>query len=683
MSSIKVSQESDVTDAQEESALSQDRLVEMYRTMLKIREYDEQSCAQYAKGLIPGHIHPYTGQEAIAVGVAAGMDRRDSVVSNHRGQAHAIVLGVEMRYMMAELMGKATGTCGGRGGPMHYAAVDQGLLGCNGIVGGGIPMAVGAALASQLKRQDDVTISFFSDGATHTGAFHESLNLAGIWDLPVVFICENNQYGMGVALSRATRVKSLADRGAAYGIPGIRIDGNDVLAVYQATRDAIGRARAGEGPTLIEAVTFRTKGHYFGDPCAYLPDEEVAEWTPKDPIARLKADLLGRGALDEEHCAQIEREVEEMVAQAVDFARSSPFPDTTTMFDHLFTDSGQESPVPEPGPVGGREISYREAIREALSEEMRRDDRVFVLGEDVARFGGCFGVTQGLSAEFGEERVRDTPIAEAAIVGAAVGAAIKGLRPVAEIMYLDFAAIAMDQIANQAAKLRYMSNGQLTIPMVLRLPAGAYRRNAAQHSQSLEAWFAHIPGLKVVMPSTPYDAKGLLTAAIHDGNPVIFIEHKTMYGNKGTVPAEYYEIPLGVADVKRAGDDVTVVATSLTLGLALEAANRLHQEGVSVEVIDPRTISPLDTKTIIESVRKTGRLVIVHEACKRGGIGGEIAAMVMEEAFDDLDAPIVRVAGLDVPMPYSPPLDDAAVPQIEDIIRGVRQLLPGEANLGD
>jgi 2-oxoisovalerate dehydrogenase E1 component len=553
--------------------------------------------------------------------------------------------------------------------------VDEGLLGCNGIVGGGIPIAVGSALASRLSGRSDVTLCFFSDGAAHTGAFHEAINLAAVWELPVVFLCENNQYGMGVALTRATRVESLAGRGAAYGIPGVRIDGNDVYAVYETVREALERARAGHGPTLIEAVTFRMKGHYFGDPCLYLPPEELAAWAPKDPVARFKADLMQRGVLDEPGCQQIEREVDQLLAEAVEFARSSPFPDTATLTDHIFAPTQLSVTAPEPGPVGERVITYRAAINEALREEMRRDERVFILGEDVARFGGCFQATQGLAVEFGEERVRDTPIAEAAIVGAAVGAAMRGLRPAAEIMYMDFATIAMDQIVNQAAKLRYMSCGQVALPLVLRLPAGAYRRNAAQHSQSLEAWFAHVPGLKVVMPATPYDAKGLLKAAIRDGNPVIFIEHKTMYKFSGPVPDGEYLIPLGLADVKRQGTDITVVATAMTLRLTLEAATRLEQEGISVEVIDPRTIVPLDLETIVRSVRKTHRLLVVHEACKNAGIGAEIAASVMEQAFYDLEAPIGRVAGRDVPMPYSPPLDDAAVPQVDDIMRGVRQVV--------
>lgn len=319
-------------------------------------------------------------------------------------------------------------------------------------------------------------------------------------------------------------------------------------------------------------------------------------------------------------------------------------------------------------------LTYREAIREALREEMRRDERVFLLGEDIGVYGGIFAVTQGLLDEFGEERVRDTPISEAAIAGAAIGAAMVGMRPVAEIMFVDFTTIALDQIVNQAAKMRYMTGGKAKVPVVIRTTTGTGRRAAAQHSQSLEAWHAHVPGLKVVMPSTAADAKGLLKSAIRDDNPVIFIEHKLLYAQKGEVPEGEFLVPLGKADVKRQGSDVTVVATSLMVSRTLEAAERLAAEGISVEVIDPRTLRPLDIETICASLEKTGRLVIVHEACKFGGFGAEIAAQVMENAFFSLDAPPVRVCGADVPIPFSPVLEDAVVPSVEQIMEAVRQI---------
>jgi pyruvate/2-oxoglutarate/acetoin dehydrogenase E1 component len=322
-----------------------------------------------------------------------------------------------------------------------------------------------------------------------------------------------------------------------------------------------------------------------------------------------------------------------------------------------------------------REISYRQAVQEALREEMQRDESVFLLGEDIAEFGGSYKVTAGLLQEFGPERVRNTPISEAAIVGAALGSALVGMRPVAELMYIDFCAIAMDQIVNQVAKVRYMFGGKAKASLVIRTQGGAGRSSAAQHAQSLEAWFVHIPGLRVVQPSTPYDAKGLLKTAIRDDNPVMFIEHKLLYPVQGPVPEEEYLIPFGQADIKRAGSDVTVVATSRMVYRALAAAEKLAPDGIDVEVIDPRTLNPLDEETLFTSVRKTQRLVIVHEAYERGGIGAEIAALVASKALDSLDAPIERVASLNTPMPFNPKLEDYVVPNEARIIAGIKRVL--------
>ncbi|MED0865378.1 alpha-ketoacid dehydrogenase subunit beta [Bacillus safensis] len=323
-----------------------------------------------------------------------------------------------------------------------------------------------------------------------------------------------------------------------------------------------------------------------------------------------------------------------------------------------------------------REISYLEAVREAMSQEMRENQDVFILGEDIGVYGGAFGVTRGMIEEFGPERVRNTPISEAAIAGGAVGAALTGMRPILELQFSDFITIAMDQLVNQAAKTRYMFGGKGKVPLVVRTPAGSGTGAAAQHSQSLEAWMAHIPGLKVVQPSTAYDAKGLLKAAMDDDNPVIFYEHKLLYKTIGEVPEEQYSIPLGKADVKRSGKDVTIVATAIMVHKALEAAKELEAEGIDVEIIDPRTLVPLDEATIIESVKKTGKCIVVHEAVKRGGYGGEIASMIAEsEAFDYLDAPIKRLGGLAVPIPYNPTLEKAVIPQVPDIIEAAKELV--------
>ena len=322
-----------------------------------------------------------------------------------------------------------------------------------------------------------------------------------------------------------------------------------------------------------------------------------------------------------------------------------------------------------------REITYLEAVREAMSQEMRNNEDVFILGEEIGVYGGSFGVTKGMIEEFGPERVRDTPISEAGIAGAAVGSALTGMRPILDLQFSDFITIAMDQIVNQAAKIRYMYGGKGKVPMVVRTPGGSGTGAAAQHSQSLEAWTAHIPGLKVVQPSTAYDAKGLMKAAIDDDNPVIFYEHKLLYKTSSYVPENRFSIPLGVADVKRQGTDVTIVATSIMVHKALEAAQLLAKEGISVEVVDPRTLVPLDEETIIQSVTKTGRLIVVHEAVKRGGYGGEIASVVAEKAFYQLKAPIKRLGGVEAPIPYNPILEKLAVPQVENIVQAVKELI--------
>ncbi len=321
-----------------------------------------------------------------------------------------------------------------------------------------------------------------------------------------------------------------------------------------------------------------------------------------------------------------------------------------------------------------REITYREALREGLLEEMRRDDRVFLLGEDIAEFGGTYKVTEGLLAEFGPERVRNTPISETAIVGAALGAALLGMRPVAELMYIDFSTVAMDQIVNQIAKIRYMFGGKARAGLVIRTQGGAGRSSGPHHAQSLEAWFCHTPGLMVMMPSTPYDVKGLIKSSIRDDNPVIFIEHKLLYNEKGPVPEEEYLLPIGKADIKREGSDVTLVATSRMVLRALKAAEALAEDGIEAEVLDPRTLVPLDEEALLQSVKKTGRLVIIHEAVKRGGYGAEIQAIVSEKAFDYLDAPVKRVAAANTPVPFAPKLENFVIPDEQDIIKEVKEL---------
>jgi 2-oxoisovalerate dehydrogenase E1 component len=652
--------------------LSGEQLESLYTTMVKIRRFDERTAELFIEGLVKGTAHSYVGEEAVAAAACANLRTDDYIVGTHRGHGHCIAKGARMDRMMAELMGRIDGYCRGLGGSMHIAALDLNILGCNGIVAAGLPIGTGAALASRIRHTDRVVIAFFGDGASNQGVVHESLNLAAVWKLPIIFLCENNQYALSTSSRRTVAGDSIAGRAAAYAIPGVQVDGNDLGAVYDAVKTAVARARAGAGPTLVEALTYRWGGHSMR---ANLPDyrtkEEEREWMARDPIARVKPDLE-RAGTTLMRMKELEEAVELELDRSVTFAKGSAEPTVDVMESSVYA---PHAPASEPTDRRGPERTMAEALNEAMHAEMTRDERVFVMGEDVSLIGGIFGVTRGLREKFGEERVRDTPISEAGFLGAGVGAAIAGLRPIVEIQIWDFIAVTMDQVVNQAAKFRYMLGGGPTVPLVIRGPQGGGIRLAAQHSQSLEAWFAHVPGLVVVAPSTPYDAKGLLTSAIRDDNPVIFLEHKALYAVKGPVPAEAYAIPLGKADVKREGSDVTVIATQAMVARALASAAELESDGISVEVIDPRTLVPLDEATLLASVRKTHRLVIAHEAVKRAGFGAELAALVAEKAIDELDAPIVRVAARAVPMPYNDALERATIPSQADITAAIRSVL--------
>jgi 2-oxoisovalerate dehydrogenase E1 component len=650
-------------------------LESLFTTMVKIRRFDERTTELFNAGLVKGTAHSYVGEEAVATAACATLREGDYITGTHRGHGHCIAKGASVDRMMAELMGRETGYCRGLGGSMHIADVDADILGCNGIVAGGVPLGTGAALAAKIRRSDRVVIAFFGDGGANQGVVHEAMNLSAVWKLPMIFLCENNQYALSTSSKRTTAGESIAGRARAYGFPGVQVNGNDVLAVYEAVRTAVARARAGEGPSLVEAVTYRWGGHSMR---ANLPDyrtkEEEREWTERDPIARFGNALVEEKRATPMRLKELEESVEIELDRAVEFAKQSKEPTVELMESSVYAPHVEVS-SPEP-PAGRREVTLAEALNEAIRGEMERDERVFVMGEDVGLIGGIFQVTKGLREAFGEDRVRDTPISEPTFVGAGVGAAIAGLRPIVEIQIWDFIAMAMDQIVNQAAKFRFMLGGKPTVPVVIRGPQGGGIRLAAQHSQSLEAWFVHVPGLVVIAPSNPFDAKGLLAAAIREDNPVIFLEHKALYATKGLVPAERYLLPIGKASVKREGTDVTIVATQAMVARSLAAAEELAEDNaISAEVIDPRTLVPLDEETILASVRKTHRLVIVHEAVKRGGFGAELAALVSEKAIDELDAPITRVAARAVPMPYNDTLERATIPKQQDIVAAVKGLL--------
>jgi 2-oxoisovalerate dehydrogenase E1 component len=653
--------------------ISRDIWVRLYRRMRLIRQCEEQLARAHQRGLIHGACHTYVGQEAIAVGVCDHLGREDVVFSTHRGHGHALAKGVPPPELFAELFGRATGCSRGRGGSMHLFAPEVGLLGTSGIVGPCILQAAGAGYSFRLLKTDHVAVAFFGDGAVNNGAFHEGLNLAGIWKLPVVFVCENNEFATEVPFSYSAGNPDVASRGAMYGLPGVAVDGNDILAVRAAAGDAIRRARSGEGPTLLECRTYRTRPHAEGmGDFGYRTRDEVDAWKERCPIRRLRERLVAEGTTSEGELNQIDADVDREVAEAYRQAEASPWPDPADAATHVF--AKPRTPPPPPALDPARSITWMQATLEALAAEMESNPRIFVLGEGIGKRGGNFRTTAGLFDRFGPERLRDTPIAERGFTGLAGGAAMTGTRPVVDFMFADFLLDAVGEVVNQIAKIRYMSSGRIQMPVLLRGCIGIGHSGATHHSGSYYPMYAHFPGLRVVVPSNPYDAKGLLHSALQCDDPVLFLEHRELLSVKGSVSAAAYEIPFGQAAVVREGRDVTVVALALMVPLALKACEMLDKEGLSVELIDPRTVAPLDSDTILRSVAKTGRLLIVDETFGPCGIGAEIAARMADQGFDELDAPIRRLNGVHTPTPYSPPLEAAVVPDVDAIVRAVREL---------
>ena len=647
----------------------------IYRTMQLIRMTEEQLARCHARGLVHGACHTYVGQEAVAAGVCSHLRADDAVFSTHRGHGHALAKGLPVGELIAEVFGRETGCSRGRGGSMHLFAPEVGLMGTSGIVGPCILQAAGAGYSFKLLRTDRVAVAFFGDGAVNNGAFHEGLNLASIWKLPVLFVCENNQFATEVPFAYAAANPDVAGRGAVYNIPGVRVDGNDVGAVSDAAGEAVRRARAGQGPTLLECRTYRTRPHSEGmGDYTYRTREEVAEWRDRCPIKRFRGVLVESGQATEAELDAVDAEIRDDVTRASEAAENAPWPRAGAATDHVY--SGQIArTAPEPGPGSGRELSYVAATLEALDHEMAANPRIFVFGEGIGKRGGNFATTSGLFAKYGAERLCDTPIAERGFVGMGGGAAMTGTRPVIDFMFIDFINDAFGEIINQIAKMQYMSSGRLKMPILLRGCIGIGHSAATHHSGSYHSIFSHIPGLRVVIPSTPYDAKGLFTHALRCNDPVLFLEPRELLSVKGPVPAESYEIEFGKARVLREGSQVTVVGIGVMAHHAVAAALRLADGDISVEVIDPRTVSPLDTAAILSSVRKTGRLLVVDEAFAPCSVASEIAAVVADGGFNDLDAPIRRLNGAFAPTPYSPTLEAAVIVSADAIAEAVRDLM--------
>jgi len=625
----------------------------LYRALLLPRLIEEKMLRLIRQGRLAKWFSGW-GQEAIAVGCAFALEPRDYILPTHRNLGVWTTRGVELKPLLCQLMGKAGGFTHGRDRTFHFGLPEKRIIGMISHMAAMLPVACGLGLAARLKGEDFAVAAFAGEGATREGDFHEALNLASVWKLPVIFLVENNGYALSTPASQAIPIKDIADAAAGYGMPGEVVDGNDVVAVVDAVRRAAARARRGEGPTLVEAKTFRMRGHEEASGTRYVPAELFEFWKARDPVDRFTRRLLEEGVWTEAEIEALRQELAAAIEDAAEWALAQPPPESTAEQERAAVYAPSPPAAPPAGPQSERR--FVDAISDALRQAMRQDRRVLLLGQDIAEYGGVFKVTEGFLEEFGPERVRNTPIIESGAIGAALGLALEGFKPVVEMQYADFITCGFNQVVNNLATTHYRWGAPVNV--TIRAPFGGHVGAGPFHSQSMEAWFCHVPGLKVVVPATPQDAKGLLLAAIEEPNPVLFFEHKYLYrALKGPVTDAPFQLPLGRARVARHGTDATIVTWGIGVLWALEEAEHQGRQGRSIEVIDLRTLVPWDREAVLASVKRTSRVLVLHEAPRTAGFGAEIAASVAEECFAFLDAPPVRVAGEDIPVPFATSLE--------------------------
>lgn len=650
-----------------------------YRRMAFIRAF-EKTCWDLSARTPPaiaGSLHFCAGQEAIPVGAAAALGEADAIVATYRGHGWALESGVTPSELMGEICHRATGINGGRAGSAYIMAPGRGFIGENSIVGAGAPIACGAALAARHKGSGGVVLVSFGDGATSQGALHEALVFAAARDLPVVFLCEANGWSEMTPTREIVKLDRIAKRAGGYGIRSATIDGGDPLAVRESVALAAEAARAGQGPSFLECRTIRLWGHYNKDIEHYRPKDDRIAAEAADPLDLLRGKLVSVGLATADRLERIAADAEREVAALADEALAASPPATESARHHVLSaQPPRRAPTrPAEPQSAATDMTYVEAVNAALRRELAERDDVIVYGEDVGQAGGIFGASRRLQGEFGPDRVFDTPIAESAILGAAVGAALSGLRPVAEIMWADFSLVALDQLFNQATNVRYITSGTSCVPMVVRMQQGATPGSCAQHSQSLEALFAHIPGLKIGLPATPNDAYHMLRAAVADPDPCIVIEARALYQRKGPVFLEAPREGVRDARLRREGKDVALVSWGTMVGPACDAADLLTERGIEAAVLDLRWLSPLDDAALDEVVRTCGgNVVVAHEANRTGGFGAEIAARLLERN-DSRALRFARVAAPDIRMPAAPVLQQALLPDAAGIAAAAAALL--------
>jgi 2-oxoisovalerate dehydrogenase E1 component len=649
--------------------LSNETLLDLYRELLKPRLLEERMLVFLRQGGISKWFSGI-GQEAISIGLAKALEKDEYILPLHRNLGVFTARKVPTHRLIAQFQGKKSGFTKGRDRSFHFGSNEHAIVGMISHLGPQLAVADGIALADLLDKKERVTAVFSGEGGASEGDFHESLNLAAVWSLPVLFIVENNGYALSTPISEQFKFESFVQKGPAYGMEAHRIDGNNILTVYHTLSELAISMRKNPRPVLIEAVTFRMRGHEEASGTKYVPEDLFEEWGAKDPVENFEKYLFDEGVLTHKIILDLRQEIKEEIEQAIQRAQEEALPaaDLNEELRDVYLPWIQRTS--QPGSASKTSRRFIDAISDSLRQSMDRHRNLILMGQDIAEYGGVFKITEGFVERFGKSRVRNTPICESAVCGAGLGLSVRGYKAVIEMQFADFVSCGFNQIINNLAKSHYRWGQNADV--VVRMPTGAGNGAGPFHSQSNEAWFFHTPGLKVVYPSSPYDAKGLLNTSIEDPNPVIYFEHKAMYRSLSEeIPEDYYTIPLGEARLVKTGTALTIVTYGMAVHWSVQAC---EAEGIEADIIDLRTLLPWDKDTVAASVRRTGKVLVCHEDCLTGSISAEIASWISENCFESLDAPVLREGSLDTPVPFSKNLEENFLPK-ERIRKRVQQLM--------